>query len=174
MKKNFFPLLAVCLCLGCSDTKNTDLPAAVDPVKETKAPLQSDNPDAVAALQKIGAELKISSAGLITEVNLRDTNATNDDLEQVAALSHVSSVLLNDLPVSDDGLAILAKTTSPIANLDLRGCPVTNLGLSHLSTMKSLRALRLNGVNGKTTVDDGGMVHLAGLTNLKVLALDGL
>ena len=79
---------------------------------------------------------------------------------------------LNDLPVSDAGLANLATTSSPVANLDLRGCPVSNDGLAHLKDMTSLKALRFNGVSGKTTVDDGGMVHLAKLTNLKVLALD--
>ncbi len=160
--------------LGCSDSRTVENTQPATSSQSSAVPVSADNADAITALEALGAKLQRDSRGHITEVNLRDTAATNDDLIRVAALQHVSSVLLNDLPVSDDGIAILATSESPFANLDLRGCPIGNDSMALIKNMLSLKALRLNGVSGSTTVDDGGIVHLAGLTNLKVLVLDGL
>ena len=181
MSKSLLTLvLASTLFVGCSDSGSRS------PAKNTASPANSrvpellpspdppaDDPEAVKALEEIGATTKTSGDGNIREVNLRSTDATDAILEHVAKLPDVRSILLNDLPITDDGLKHLAGCAAPLSNLDLRGCPVSNDGLQHISGLKSLRALRLNGVSGETTVDDGGMEHVAGL-KLKVLALDGL
>ncbi len=52
--------------------------------------------------------------------------------------------------------------------------PDLQCGLEKLAAAGNLQVLRLSGKNGKTTVDDEGMAHLAGLANLKVLGLDFL
>jgi len=58
--------------------------------------------------------------------------------------------------------------------LDLRGCAVSNAGIAHLTGLKNLRALRLSGKSGVTTVDDGAMADIGKLTKMKALLLDFL
>ena len=54
--------------------------------------------------------------------------------------------------------------------LDLRGCKaVTDAGLARLSTITSLRALRL----GSPAIGDAGLARLAGLKNLAELSVEG-
>ena len=135
---------------------------------------EPDDAGAIAALKAAGAKFEKDSAGNVITVNLRDTSATDDVLEHIAALKKIRSLLLNELQITKKGLAHLAEGKPPLLNLDLRGCPVDNAALAHISELTTLKAVRLNGVSGATTVDDGGMKHLKGLVNLKVLALDGL
>ena len=149
----WFVLLAIVTgCTETSDTAGDPKPPGNENLPGLLPSAQPDNEDAVATLEALGAKLKRNGGGNILEVNLRETEATNDALLHVAALENVTSILLNDLPITDDGLAHLSGTTSPIANLDLRGCPVGNDGLAHLKGLKSLKALRLNGTSGLTTV----------------------
>ena len=168
------PVVLLCVCGGCADSDSTTSQPPADTRSVEQLQPSPDNVEAVAALEALGAEFKRNDNGNITEVNLRDTPATDDALQHVAALEKVASVLLNDLPITDDGLAHLAEWKAPVGNLDLRGCSVSNDGLAYLKSLKSLKAIRLNGTSGATTVDDGGLQHLVDLTNLKVLALDGL
>jgi len=135
---------------------------------------EPDDADAIAALEKAGAEFEKDAAGNVVTVNLRGTEATDETLEHVAALKKVRSLLLNELKISKDGLAHLATGKPPLQNLDLRDCPLDNDALVHIAELTTLKAVRFNGISGATTVDDGGMKHLKGLVNLKVLALDGL
>ena len=79
----------------------------------------------------------------VVMVSLRDTEATDDDLE-----------LLTKLPY--------------LENLGLAGTHVTSAGLAHLRNLKQLRTLSL----WKTQIDDGGLAHLEGLTKMWQLVLD--
>ena len=175
MKSNFTLtsiLLLATLCPGCAvETKEQTAPPAAN--NKTSNP-QPDDENAVKALAAIGAQTKTDDHGHVTEVNLRDTEATDETLAGISGLKHVQSLLLNDLPVTDVGLAALSDAGWPLTNLDLRGCAVSNAGLDHIVGFSSLKALRLSGSNGKTTVDDGGAAAIAQLPNLKVLALDRL
>lgn len=162
------------LLSGCSEPSSAPSVGSTgtdDPYPELKP---ADPPEAIAALTAMGATFRINSGGLVTEVNLRGSEATDDALTHVAVLPAVTSVLLNDLPITDKGLSLLASTEAPIANLDLRGCQISNAGLGYVTSFRRLRALRLNGADGSTTVDDEGLSALAVLPELKVLALDGL
>jgi len=168
--------LSLILFCGCSESKPATEPAVTDAPKPAAMlpPVEPDDEGAVQALEDLQAVFRRGGDGRITEVNLRGTAATDAALEHIAKLKGVTSLLLNDLPITDAGLAQLAAWKSPIVNLDLRGCSVGNAGLAHISEWTTLKAVRLNGASGKTTVDDDGLVHLTGLTRLKVLAFDGL
>lgn len=163
--------LFVCLTMfGCSsenqETKSTtNMPATI---------VTPDDSSAVEALTAIAAKTKRNDDGLIIEVNLRGTDANDDTLKSILPLKHVRSLLLNDLEITDGGLEALKNVDWPISNLDLRGCPVSNTGLSHLTGLSSLKALRLSGSNSSASVDDDGMAAVAQLSNLKVLSLDKL
>jgi len=166
-------LLIACLVLvGCTSEKQEidSKPAANEP-SETITP---DDPAIVEALAALGAKTKSDGDGLIVEVNLRETAANDETLKTITGLTRVKSLLLNDLEITDVGLEALKDVSWPIGNLDLRGCPVSNTGLSYLSGLSSLKALRLSGGNSSASVDDDGMTSVALLTNLKVLSLDKL
>ncbi|MEZ6121914.1 MAG: hypothetical protein R3C49_01920 [Planctomycetaceae bacterium] len=181
--KNDFCLLTLPLLLlfGCGHPNDS---SSRVPSELLPSPDQPDDPAAVEALEAAGATLRRNGDGNIIEISFKDSPADGAVLAHVKVLKHVSSLLLNDMnlsvpdapdgqkPVS--GLDHLTGWTSPITNLDLRGCPIGNDALAAISGLKTLKALRFSGASGATTVDDGGMVHLSGLTNLKVLALDGL
>lgn len=172
--KNLCVLLGCLVLLGCASEDPAGKNAGDQVEKAAAAPAEKDDAAAVEALEAVGATTKKNDAGLIIEVNLRDSSATDDTLKAIASLHHVRSLLLNDLPISDAGLEAIKDVDWPIANLDLRGCPVSNAGLEHISGLSSLKALRLSGSNSETTVDDDGMPFVAKLANLKVVSLDRL
>ena len=178
--KHFFllaPLLITLLVLpGCS--KPDDLPTDGQdgsPAERPEVPA-IDEAASVATLEKSATSLKKNDRGNVTEVNFRGTQASDADLTPLVGLPELRSVLLNETAISNDGLKTLGQLAA-VQNLDLRGCAIGNDGLAHLvglGEFGTLRALRLSGQNNMTTVDDDGMVHLAGLTSLKVLAVDFL
>lgn len=166
-------LLVVCLVFaGCTSEKQEtgSEPAA----KAPEVAVTPDDPAVVEALTALGAKTNTDGDGLIIEVNLRDTDANDVTLKTIAKLKNVKSLLLNDLEIGDAGLEAIKNVSWPISNLDLRGCPVSNTGLSHVTGLSSLKALRLSGSNSSASVDDDGMASVAQLPNLKVLSLDKL
>ncbi len=170
--KNLCSLIACLMLAGCTSEKRvTESKPANDGASAAVTP---DDPAAVEALTALGAKTKTDSDGLIIEVNLRNTDANDETLKTIATLQNVKSLLLNDLEIGDDGLEAIKDVSWPIGNLDLRGCPVSNTGLSHLTGLSSLKALRLSGSNSSASVDDDGMASVAQLPNLKVLSLDKL
>ena len=94
-------------------------------------------------------------------------------MQHLRGLRRVQSVLMNDTAITDAGLEPIGKLDT-LRNLDLRGCPVSNTGLVHLKGLKKLKALRLSGKSGATTVDVEGFNHISSLNGLKVLAADFL
>ncbi len=170
--KKLCSLLACLMLTGCNSEKpETESRPAVELPSTTVTP---DDPAIVEALTALGAKMKTDDEGLIVEVNLRETEADDETLKAIVPLRHVRSLLLNDLEITDAGLEILKDLSWPIGNLDLRGCPVSNKGLSHLTGLKSLKALRLSGSHSASSGDDDGMAAVAQLPNLKVLSLDKL
>ena len=173
-------LIAAAFLPGCTSepaqpqTKSTEPTDTETSNTEPEVEVIPDDSDAVEALKAVGAQLKFNGKGQTVEVNLRGTEAGDEHLEAIAKLNVVRSVLLNDLSITDAGLKVLGDSQLPLENLDLRGCPVSNAGMEHLTPLKTLRALRLSGKSGSTTVDDDGMVHIVKLENLEVLPLDHL
>ena len=75
---------------------------------------------------------------------------------------------LADGKITDDNLIPL-KSLPQLAQLNLRGREITNVGLVHLKDLKGLIRLHLE----KTKITDDGLVSLTGLENLEYLNLYG-
>lgn len=123
--------------------------------------------------EKTASDVKRDGDGHVIEVSFRGTEADDAALAPLAALPKLRSVLLNDTKITDAGFKTLG-SISTLQNIDARGCPVGNEGVRHLTGLKELRALRLNGQSGATTVDDEAMADVAKLKSLKALMLDYL
>ena len=75
---------------------------------------------------------------------------------------------LSDKKTTDETLALL-KGSADIVELNLRGTDITDAGLPHIASLKSLKKLHLE----KTKVTDAGLKQLAGLDSLEYLNLYG-
>ncbi len=145
---------------------------ASTPVLDGTPEVQND-PNAAQALDQHATELKRDRDGFITEVSFRGVVIGDDDLRLLSGLPRLRSLLLNDTPITDEGLVHVGQIAT-LQNLDVRGCPLSNAGMSHLTSLRELRALRLSGQSGATTVDDAGLAPIGQLTSLKALLLDHL
>ena len=78
--------------------------------QQEEAPVkQSDATDVLKALKDAGATVKEGRDGLISEVSFRGATIDDSALESVGKLKAVSSILLNDTAITDDGLAALKR-----------------------------------------------------------------
>jgi hypothetical protein len=117
-----------------------------------------------AGYHKVEAGQKPAPAGKIELNSFRLNAATftaDADLARFAGLKAVTTIVLNEAPVSDAGLAHLEALTR-MTHLYLTGSKVTDAGLARLRGFKALRVLHAS----RTTVTDAGLDHLAGLTAL--------
>ena len=166
-----------CTLVGCqgqapaSGSKETESIAEPEASQATAAPEQEQ----AAALQTAGAEVTSDDQQLIKELAWRETPITDEIAKQVAKLAAVSKLTIYASEMSDAGWASLGQLTT-IQQLDLRECPLTNeqLHAAIAGSQSALRAIRLSGKSGATTVDDAGLGKLAECRQLKALALDHL
>jgi peroxiredoxin len=91
---------------------------------------------------------------------------TDDDLTLLVDLPKVERLVLNDVGISDAGLAQVARLNE-LTDLHLLSVAVTDAGLAHLSTLSSLTALELTG----TGVTGPGLSHLTSLRSLRSLTI---
>lgn len=92
----------------------------------------------------------------------------NDPSPQTrVASSPAQSFGLGDSQFTDESLALLAHL-SHVISLDLKGTPITDDGLSHVATLTNLGRLNLNGMS---TIGDLGVEKLATLKKLYGIAL---
>lgn len=154
---------------GASSPENESTQTVTSP----KAVPASDDAGSVAGLEEAGAKLKKDGDGLVIEVDFRGSTIGDAALENLAGLRRVRSVLLNETAITDVGMAAVGKVAT-LQNVDLRGCTISNAGLKPLTALSELKALRLSGENGATSIDDDGMAHVARMKNLKALLLDFL
>lgn len=127
----------------------------------------------VSAIELPTNKIRRDGRGAVIEIDYRGSEVTDDQLAAITALPQLRSLLLGGTKVTDAGLKTIGKVAT-LENLDLRDCAVGNVGLSHLTNLKKLKALRLSGKSGVCTVDDDGMSDVAKLPSLKVLAVDFL
>lgn len=170
--------IATTFIAGCKPTATptgTSAPGtdSSEIVTAPKAAPEPDDAGSVSALEEAGAKLKKDGDGLVIEVDLKGTTVGDAELESLAGLRRVRSVLLNETAVTDAGMATVGKVAT-LQNVDIRGCTISNAGLEPLAELPALKALRLSGESGATSVDDDGMVHVAKMKNLKALLLDFL
>jgi hypothetical protein len=102
----------------------------------------------------------------VDSVSLRDTEATDRDLECLHSLSQLRHLDLSNTKVTDDGL-VIATRLPKLRSLVLIGTSIGDRGVEHL---KGLPLEQL--VLWKTHVTDAGVHHLGGMTTLRLLVLD--
>lgn len=140
---------------------------------ESASTTPTDDQELVAKIEQVATAIKKNSNGVVTEINYRGSEVTDEHLGLLPGLIGLESLLLNEAKISDAALIPIGEINT-LKNLDLRDCPIGNEGLEHLTRLENLKALRLSGKTGATTVDDDGMKSVAKLTNLKALLLDFL
>lgn len=176
------------LAAGCtgstSKSQPISIPSSAGSASESKAnpetntanakPAKLDDSPAADAIKVAGGEVKTGSNGSITEVTFRDQPITDAIATEIGKLKSVTKLSLYESEMTSVGWGALGALTS-VQHFDLRNCSVDNAQLrTAAKNMTRLRSLRLNGLNGKTTVDDDGLVFLKDCPELKVLAVDYL
>lgn len=176
--RNFY-IAILCTALlassGC-DSANRPKPDAEPSSAASSQPVpQSDDlKKAIETLRATGAELDQNSAGQVTGVVMGDVEVTDTLATQIALLDGLQELTIGESAMTTAGWQKLGKLTN-LQQLDLRDCPLNNEQLEAIvAGLTKLKALRLNGTSGRTTVDDSGLAGLANCPELKVLAMDGL
>ncbi len=126
-----------------------------------------DDPDAVASLEELGAELETDDTGLVTAVTLpRGTVAAG--LKLVSRLPGLKQLSLVGSEVSDDDLAVVA-LLEPLERLDLSWTQIGDAGIARLKQLKRLESLDLSW----TGISGANLANLAALVGLKRLNAEG-
>ena len=171
------------LAIGCAPQPTT-VESAAKPSVVTAVPstaqesggasaVSADPASVVAALTSSEATLRKDPQGSIIEVDLRGKTIDNELLDRMVQLPRLRSLILAATKLVDEQLIPVGRI-STLENLDLRDCPVTDKGMSHLTGLSKLKSLRLSGKSGACTVGDEGMKHVGTMSALKVLAADNL
>jgi hypothetical protein len=188
--KNWLALCAVlAACMGCEKTQQTPSPeAAIQQSQQTLQDVQRGIEEIAAQTKQLGDKLKayetLRSTGAKVEIDPKSSQVVSVDLHgievtdtlatQVALLGGLEKLTINESVMTLAGWQELG-TLSALQQLDLRDCPLNNEQLEAIvKGLPKLKALRLNGTSGRTTVDDNGLAVLKGCPELKVLAIDGL
>jgi Leucine-rich repeat (LRR) protein len=129
---------------------------------------------AIKTLIDAGATIKTDEGGSATDVSFLQQTAPNDIFDKLAELKSLRVLNLAESSFNDDCLPALDKVSLSLANLDLRGCSLSDKATSSIARFTGLRALRFSGKNGKTSIGDDGLKALTACKSLKVLALDDL
>jgi hypothetical protein len=102
----------------------------------------------------------------IAGVKLRDTTATDGDLELLKCLPHVRHLELGNTGISDHGLIVVGRLRE-LESLSLLGTSIGDGGIERLTHLR-LKQLFLN----RTGITDEGVRHLSHMTTLQTLVLD--
>ena len=166
------------LALGCNAQPTDVAPASsTAPAEVDAAAAPAIDPAAAKAIEQLsltGAKLERGANQQVTGVDLRGIEVTDALAAEVAALPQLEKLTIDSAAMSLDGWQQLAKLNQ-LQQLDLRDAAVDNDQLAAaVSGMPKLKALRLSGKSGLTSVDDGGLAVLAKCPELKALAIDDL
>ena len=123
---------------------------------------------AVLAIRKVGGKVRYDSRGIVIEVNLQETRATDSDLVHLRSLVYVREISLHRTRVKGPGLIHLRRLVR-MEKLFLTDTALNDPAIAHLRPMKKLRVLGLSG----TRVSDAGLKHLRGFKQLRSLFLLG-
>jgi RNA polymerase sigma factor (sigma-70 family) len=127
-----------------------------------------ETPDeAIAAIKKLGGDVRLRSSKTPYLVTLADTPATDADLAHLKALPTVQTLALDRMKLTGRGLDYLTGLTN-LSNLYMFGAVIDDAGLEHLKSVPHLLGLYLAG----TGISDAGLKHVPVLTNLKILYLE--
>lgn len=87
---------------------------------------------------------RMSSFDAIVDVNLRNTKATDETLEELRSLPTLKWVDLSGTRITDSGLAALGRILT-LQSVDLSDNNITDAGLNQLAGLVNLRDLNLRG-----------------------------
>ena len=104
----------------------------------------------------------------LTSLSLWNTQITDAGLAHIAKLNNLTSLHLGGTQVTDAGLAYISGLNS-LTSLHLGGTQITGVGLAHVARLNSLTSLDLGG----TEITDAGLAHVARLNSLTSLDLGG-
>lgn len=172
-----FTALYVAL-LGSTGCDSAKLPKQnSEPSTAASSPTEQRSDDlkrAIETLRATGAELEQNSTGRVTGLDMGQVEVTDMLATQIALLDSLEKLTIGESAMTTTGWQKLGQLTD-LQQLDLRDCPLDNEQLDTIvKDLTKLKALRLIGTSGRTTVDDSGLAGLANCPELKVLAIDGL
>lgn len=120
-----------------------------------------------AVVRWLEGKLGHDSTSAVAQVSLAGTSVSDQDLNCLANLNGLRTLLLQNTAVGDAALEAVAAHRG-LEELSLRSTKVTDAGLTHLAQLKRLEFLYLH----DTDITDAGLVHLEGLTSLKRVELN--
>ncbi len=167
-------LLACLMLVGCNASTADKAPptATADQSEQAAEVVMQELPPAL--IDPGGQLAQDSSTGRKVTADLSAVDMTDALADEVAKLTALTKLTLRQSSMSLAGWQALAQL-GELQQLDLRDCSVNNAQLTAaVAGMPKLRALRLSGQNGSTSVDDAGLAGLANCPQLKVLAADHL
>lgn len=129
---------------------------------------------AAAALQAMNPDYHYGSNKFPTSIRFyKSLQINNDDLllllhlPNIELLKQMRSLSLRSTQADDEGLGQIIPGLSQICNLSLSERPISNDGLKHVATLKSLKILDLSG----TRLTDDGLAQIEGLKHIDTLYL---
>ncbi len=184
LSKGIGRLIACCtLCLfavfdgaGCnSGSVSSNKAAEQDQVAEVQSQSAAESTSKeLTRLTDNGVTLVRGAGGEIVEVRAMQDAVTDEQALDISSISRLKKLTVKTSAMSMAGWQALSQL-SELEQLDLRDC---SLGNDEFQTivrgLPKLRTVRLSGKSGDTTVDDDGLVALAGCPDLKALMLDHL
>lgn len=162
-------------------------PPAIFPVDETHPPLRVDSsaeashseesnlppaldapaPDIIAGrLQARGARITLDTERAVIAIDLSNTDAIDDDLQQLHLFEHLQQLNLGGTRITNAALDHLVPA-GELEYLGLMGTRIDDDGLSKIAELPSLRFLGLAG----TDVTDAGLESLSRIQTLEAINL---
>lgn len=155
---------------GCADNSRSATSSSSEAASEGEVTSAAED---ASALTTAGATVEHKS-GKVSLVAFRDVPIDDSLASKLPQFASLENLTILESNMTDEGWASIGKLAT-LRQLDLRGCAVNNEQLKlAVSGMPKLRALRLSGKNGQTSVDDAGLEVLSRCPELTALAIDYL
>ena len=140
------------LCLSCAALPGCGGPSDPNSKNAADFVLQKGG-----SLFIVGSTLEVNSsdklpegAFAIQEINLNEKKVSDDDLQQLTGLTHLTVLELHSTDITDGGLKHLSGLTT-LTRLELSYTRISDKGLEQLAQLKGLQKLYLHGTNQLVT-----------------------
>ncbi len=120
------------------------------------------------SLRNIVKSEKVNAKGEIINLDLTGVSITESHLAAIGTLQSLQSLNLYKTNLTDDGLKALAKPSN-LSYLAIGRTRITSDGLRHLTGLKKIKGLR---INGNKDIGDSGVPHLTDMKKLTVLQIN--